>query len=96
MNAIKAVVIGLGVLILAGFAVVAVTLVVRMQGIGEPKGPFSVSATLPKGAQIVETRTGDGRIVLRLTAADASMWLLVLDADTGLERGRIKLLPEGE
>ncbi len=94
MRAIKAVVIGLGILIMAGFVIVAVTLVVRMQGVGEPDEAYRNLATLPAGARIVETLMADDRIVLRLQAEDGSQSLLILNADDGSERGRIDLAVE--
>ena len=91
MGAIKAVVIGMGVLILAGFVIVAVTLAVRMQEVDEPREAYRNLVTLPAGARIVETQVADDRIVLRLQAEDGSQSLLLLNAADGTERGRIDL-----
>ncbi len=91
MGGIKAVVIGMGVLILAGFVVVAATLISRMQDGEDPRQPFRNLITLPAGASIVETRLADGRIVLRLESKDGSQSLLILNAADGQERGRINL-----
>ena len=93
MGFVKAIVIGMGVLIVAGFIVVAVTLVMRMQGVSEKSGAFNTTVSLPAGAEIAGTSVGDGEIVLRLTEPGGGSWLLVIDADTGEEQGRIKLLP---
>ena len=94
MRAIKGVVIGMGVLIVAGFVVVAVTLVTRMQGSSNPNAPYRTSISLPQGASILETSAGERTTVLRYAAADRSIWLLMIDNGTGGERGRVKLLPE--
>lgn len=91
MRAIKAVVIGLGILIMAGFVVVAVTLVVRMQEVGGPDEAYRNLVSLPAGTRIVETQMAHERIVLRLQAEDGSQSLLILNADDGSERGRIEL-----
>ncbi|MCA8927063.1 MAG: hypothetical protein KDC18_03280 [Alphaproteobacteria bacterium] len=91
MGAIKAVVIGMGVLILVGFVVVAVTLVMRTQDMGTPTAAFQGLVTLPPGTRIAETRVGDGRIVLRLDGADGSQSLLILNATDGSEQGRVNL-----
>jgi hypothetical protein len=91
MGRMKAVVIGMGVLILAGFVTVAVTLVMRAQGGSAPRQPFQNLVTLPAGAAVVETRMGDGQIVLRLQANDGSQLLVVLSATDGSVRGRINL-----
>ncbi len=94
MRAIKGIVIGMGVLILAGFIVIAVTLVMRTQGISELKQAYRTSVGIPHGTQIVESETDGDRILLRLAAPDGSSWLMVLDARNGEEKGRIRLLPE--
>jgi hypothetical protein len=91
MGAIKAVVIGMGVLILAGFVVVAATLISRMQDGDDPRQPFQNLVTLPPDARVVETLLGDGRIVLRVEAGDGSQSLLILNVADGQERGRINL-----
>ena len=95
MGFVKAIVIGMGVLIVAGFIVVAVTLVMRMQGAVKQEGAYSTSVSLPKGAAVVSSQASDGEIVLRLEAAGGASCLLVIDADTGEETGRIQLVPEG-
>jgi len=95
MRAIKAVVIGMGLLILAGFVIVGVTLVMRMQEVGTPEGAFQSLATLPAGARIVETQITDERIVLRLETAAGGQSLLILNAKDGREIGRIALAVEG-
>jgi hypothetical protein len=94
MGAIKGVVIGLGLLILAGFVVVAVTLVTRMQGLDEERPPFSSSISVPQGAQIAETVPSDRTLVLRLALPDGSAALLMIDAESGNEVGRVRLIPQ--
>ena len=91
MGTIKAVVIGMGVLILAGFIVVAVALVMRLQDADAPSEAYRNLITLPAGARIAETQVTDDRIVLRLQAEDGSQSLLILNAADGSERGRIDL-----
>lgn len=94
MGFVKAIVIGMGVLIVVGFIVIAVTLVMRTQGLSEPEGTYRTTVSLPNGAAIAGTEVGDGEVVLRLREASGGAWLLVLDTDTGMEKGRIKLVPE--
>ena len=93
MGFVKGIVIGMGVLIVAGFIVVAVTLVMRMQGMAEPEKAYSTTLSLPAGMEIAESAMADGRILLRLAAADGGSWLMIVDARTGEEQGRIRLLP---
>jgi hypothetical protein len=91
MKAVKGLVIGMGVLILVGFVVVAVTLVMRAQGGREAKAPFQNMVRLPAGGQIIETRLSDDRILLRVRNADGAEALIVLDADNGQEMGRLNV-----
>lgn len=91
MRAIKAVVIGMGGLILVGFVVVGVTLVMRMQNVNAPRQAFQQVLTLPAGAQVLETRLEGGEIVLRVAKADGAEMLVLIDAADGIERGRIDL-----
>jgi hypothetical protein len=104
MRGLKALVIGLGVLILAGMAVVVVTIANRiadktapevLTGPGRaPAAPFGRSeVAIPKGARVVETTATAGRLVLRLELADGATRLLVLDPETGRESGAIDLVP---
>jgi hypothetical protein len=91
MRAIKGLVIGMGVLILAGFVVVAVTLAVRTKG-NDPNGaPFQNVVQLPAGGKIVETTFGDDKIILRIRMQNGGDALVLIDARDGRERGRIAL-----
>ena len=94
MGLIKGVVIGMGVLIVAGFIVIAVTLVMRTQGGSDPERAYSTSASIPHGSRIEASQLDGDRILLQLAAQDGSTWLMVLESRTGQEKGRIKLLPE--
>jgi hypothetical protein len=91
MSAIKGVVIGMGVLILVGFVVVAITLVTRSKGGSEAKDQFQNMVRLPAGSQVLETRLGDRNILLRIRAGDGAESLVLIDAANGAERGRISL-----
>ena len=92
MRAIKGLVIGMGALILVGFVVVAVTLVMRMQGSRGPEGaPFQNVVQLPAGAKVVETVFSDDKIILRLRTADGAESLVLINSRDGRETGRIAL-----
>ena len=98
MRALKVLVVVLGVLLVAGFAVVVVTIMYRM---GQRAAPVAATARLapfgnttvmlPADSLIMEVQGAGDRILLRLDLADGSEMLLVLDAATGTELGRIKL-----
>lgn len=72
---LKALVIGMGVLIIAGIGVVAVTLVSRMGGTQSASPVPSATAgriALPTGARIAETHVDGKTVVLRLSMPDGS------------------------
>ena len=101
MRALKTLVIGMGGLIVVGIVVLVVTFIDRAgtagtgTGLHAPQGSATrfapASVDLPAGAQIVETRIGDGRIVLRLRLADGSGRLVILDAADGRVAGTVEL-----
>lgn len=110
MRGLKALVIGMGVVIVAGI-VFLIFAIVEKAGEGNPggnsgkgvaagnvrvagnlvKNATSQTVTLPAGAEVVETRMGDGIVVLRLRLVDGGGRLLMFDARTGKPTGRINL-----
>lgn len=101
MRALKALVIGMGVLIVIAVVVLIVGVMNRSDKstAAENAGPGAVPPTsfspqsilLPPGAEISETRIGDGRVVLRLALPGGNGRLIVLDADTGQITGTVDL-----
>jgi hypothetical protein len=100
MRALKVLVVVMGVLLVAGFAVVVVTIMSRISQRGTPPAapavahltPFGdATVTLPSDSLVMEVQGAGERIFLRLELADGSEMLLILDAATGAELGRIKL-----
>ena len=99
MRALKVLVAVMGVLLVAGFAVVVVTIVNRAS-----RSPGAETAklasfgtktvTLPADSLVLEVHGAGDRIVLRLELKDGSEMLLVLNAATGTELGRINLQHE--
>jgi hypothetical protein len=99
MRALKILVVVMGVLLIAGFAVVVVTIIGRMTQRATPAAlaaahltPFgTTSVTLPADSLVMEVQGAGDRILLRLDLKDGTEMLLVLDAATGTELGRVKL-----
>ena len=89
MQALKFLVVGMGVLIVAGITVVVVTIAGR-GGIERP-GFGTVRVALPQGNAVVETAVSGDRIVLRLRGADGGQRLLLIDAGTGKALGTVEL-----
>ena len=99
MRALKVLVAVMGVLLIAGLAVVVVTIMSRMTQKTAPSAPVAVhlapfgntTVALPTDALVMEVQGAGDRILLRLDLKDGTEMLLVLDATTGTELGRIKL-----
>ena len=90
MRALKALVIGMGVLIVAGIVVLVYAIVDKAAETGTMTfAPAEI--VIPKGAEIAETALGDGRIAVRLTMADGSGRLILIDAATGRVTGTMEL-----
>ena len=81
MRALKALVIGMGVLIVVGLVVVVVTIANRTLDGGTP--PTEAALALPDGAEVLETALAGDRIALRLRLADGTRAIHVFDLATG-------------
>lgn len=96
MKAIKALVIVMGVLILAGMVALVYGMSrqfdrIRDSGKAEALGP--VSSPLPEGWQTRHLAVGDGRIVLEAAGPDGRAALFLYDLETGKSLGRVDLSP---
>src|SRR5271167_3857570 len=106
MRGLKVLVVVMGILLLAGVAVVIVTIMTRLtqhpattapaaaatQGRPVPFGTTTLN--LPAGARVIEMQSAGRRLALHLRRADGSEAILILDPDTGTEMGTIDLKPE--
>lgn len=99
MRGLKALVVVMGVLIIVGVSVVAIT-IARRSGIdAEPETvatrPFDdVSVALPKGARLIDWTADGGRLVLRVRAADGGERLMIFDLASGRRLGTVHLAEE--
>lgn len=92
---LKAVVIGMGVLIVVGFAVVVFEITRRLANMGEEEAfPAGEARTLavPQGCTLAEIAGVGERLALRLEPAASCPDLIYLDA-AGREVGRVELQP---
>jgi hypothetical protein len=94
MRALKTLVIGLAVLIVAGLTVVAFT-VVNRAGDGAATGAAfgDVRVMIPPGSMIESTMVDGGRLVATLVLLDGSRRTLVVDLATGRRLGTIRFVP---
>ena len=81
MRALKALVIGMGVLIVAGLATVVVTIANRT--LDADGSPTEAAFAIPPGAEVLETALDGNRIALRLRLADGTAAIHVFDLATG-------------
>ena len=81
MRALKALVIGMGVLIAAGLITVVITIANRTLDGGGP--PTEAALALPPGAEVLETALDGGRIALRLRLPGGAQAIHVFDLATG-------------
>jgi len=106
MQALKTLVIFLGVLIVFMMGVLAYGLVVKFgkvvdkEEVSVPAAPViagswdRISVSLPAGARVAETIVSGRRMVVRLVLADDSQRYLVFDLDSGRQLGRIDIEPQ--
>lgn len=104
MRALKALVIVMGVLIVAGTAVVGYTIVKRSTvpatpmpaaGSAVAKTPFGpVELALPPGARILRTDAEGGRLLVELELPGGGRRVLVVDLASGALVGTIDLKPQ--
>ena len=92
MRALKVLVIVMGVLIVAGTAVVIVTVAKRVSQAGRT-APVAASLTLPAGCSVAEMTTIGDRLALRLEGAGDCRQILLVDPATGSITGHIGLVP---
>ena len=92
MRALKALVIGMGVLIVAGLVTVVVTIANRTLDTDRP--PTEAAFALPDGAEVLETALDGDRVALRLRLADGTAAIHVFDLATG-RRVAVARIEEG-
>jgi Family of unknown function (DUF6476) len=93
MRSLKLVVIVLGILIVAAFATVIVTLVVRAGSAAGDK-PWARALDVPAGATIRDYRLDGDRLVIRLAVPGKPDELRVFDLSRGRPTGAITLKPQ--
>lgn len=92
MRGLKALVIGMGILIVAGLVIVGWAVVNQAGNLSNGSKGFDPAAIdLPAGAVVRETRLDGNRIVVRIDLAAGGSRLLILDARTGELSGTIDL-----
>ncbi|MDA0655285.1 MAG: DUF6476 family protein [Proteobacteria bacterium] len=97
LQALKVLVVIMGVLIFVGLGFLAYGLAAKFGGSSAISSGSAVSALkplsvmLPKGAEVTETTLSENRLLVRLTLSDGSIRLLIFDVTDGRQIGAINL-----
>ena len=92
------VVIGLGVLMVGGAAVVIGTVIKRVsnpEAVPVKPGFGETEISIPLDSQVIGVDNGDTRIIVKLQDGDGPL-LILLDPRKGEEKGRIRLRPQAQ
>jgi hypothetical protein len=100
LRALLALVIFMGILIIVGLVVVAVTVANRLSRMGEAdtggsvkSGFGEVQVPVPAGCAIVESRPEGNRLIVRLGSGGRCDQVLVIDLKSGAVTGRLNFVP---
>ncbi len=91
MRALKALVIVMGVLIVAGFAFVIVTIVGRVSGPDPVETLGQLSVQIDPGCRLADAWSADALLYLRLTGAETCDTILLVQPKDGKVVGRISV-----
>jgi hypothetical protein len=100
LRALLALVIFMGILIVAGMVVVGVTIANRLGSLGGGEKPAvaaggfgDASVPIPAGCSIVESRPHGNRLIVRLGSGGRCDQVLVIDLRSGAVTGRLNFVP---
>jgi len=98
MQSLKALVVFMGLLIVAGLGLVVYGMMGQLSGGPGAGGGFdAASVPLPAGCSLAQAEIGEGRLVLRAEGpADRPdcQQVILLDPESGAELGRITVAPQ--
>lgn len=93
---LKVLVIVMGLLIVAGFVVIAAEIARRMSSASAPAAPtgaFAKNIALPSGAQVVSVSAAGDRTVVHVKAVDGRSTLYIIDPRSGALLGTVDFPP---
>ncbi len=102
MKPLIALVIIMGVLIVAGLVVVVVTIANRLGGADRTANTraaaefATVDLPVPAGCEVMETTAADDRLILRLGSGERCNQVLIVDMATGRLLGTLRLAPNAQ
>lgn len=93
VQALKVLVIVMGIMIVAAVVVIVVTIINRSQDLAQRSRPYEATIAVPQG-EILETTAGSERTILRFRLPDGRQRLVVIDTERGRLHGTIDLEPQ--
>src|SRR5262245_9005081 len=98
LRALLAVVIFMGILIVLGMVVVGVTIANRLGQMGEDDAPAAggfgaANIPIPAGCEILETRSDENRLIVRLGSGGRCNQVVIVDLESGAVAGRLNFVP---
>jgi hypothetical protein len=98
LRALLGVVIFMGILIVVGMVVVGVTIANRVGSMGEDKGSAvhgfqTADIPIPAGCEILETRSDEDRLIVRLGSGGRCNQVVIVDLKSGAVAGRLNFVP---
>jgi hypothetical protein len=98
LRVLLAVVIFMGILIVVGMVVVGVTIANRLGSMGEDKGSAvhgfqAADIPIPAGCEILETRSDENRLIVRLGSGGRCNQVVIVDLESGAVAGRLNFVP---
>ncbi len=98
MKSIKALVIVMGLLIVAGLGLLVYGMANQVSTMTQSGSGFdAASVTLPAGCVLAEARIDEGRLVLRAEGPPSypeCQQVILLDPNSGAELGRVRIAPQ--
>jgi len=91
VQALKVLVIVMGIMIVAAVVVIVVTIINRSQDLAERRAPYDRTIEAPVG-DLVETTAVPGGVALRYRLPDGSDRLVIVDTERGRVRGTLNLV----
>ena len=96
MRALTALVIVMGVAILAGLALLAYGLVSKIGA--DQVGLSEISLPIPVGCRLADSRIEEGRLLIRVDGLpeQGCQQIVILDLESGEVLGRVSAVPDGK
>ena len=97
LRALKISVIGMGIMLVVGFAALIIVIAGRMShrapGSSSTRTAAKATVEIPRGARVEAMTTAPDRLILDLVLPDGNRQIVIIDLATGARVGAIELRP---